>query len=221
MAAIEAVDSYRVRNLADLIAVAQIIGYGLAALGSLSLSMDDEMSLSMVLRLRGNANALNRSAEQNRRAIQKFLVPQEPEIAAQQAIPAAIDTHDDEIGDESFLSTAAAELLAAESRSRLAAPKRASVPTPVVHSPLRDVPPPVPVVSEKRHREMWAIAMVKEASEISAGIPGMPPAERSVASIRAGMLTSTANQLLTGGDVPGVAFSMGDLGQPRSRIQSR
>src|ERR1700733_10588796 len=57
MAAIETINDYRTRNHADLIAVAQIIGYGLAALGSLSLSMADDISLSMTLRLRGNANA--------------------------------------------------------------------------------------------------------------------------------------------------------------------
>ncbi|MGD0108005.1 MAG: hypothetical protein ABSC06_28820, partial [Rhodopila sp.] len=71
MAAIETVNAYRTRNRADLIAVAQIIAFGLAALGSLSLSMVDDISLSMTLRLRNNANALSRSADQNRRAIRK------------------------------------------------------------------------------------------------------------------------------------------------------
>ena len=70
LAALETVTSYRSRHSADLIAIAQIIAFGLAALGSLSLSMQDDLSLSMTLRLRGNANALNRSAEQNRRAMQ-------------------------------------------------------------------------------------------------------------------------------------------------------
>jgi hypothetical protein len=67
LAAVEAVNAYRARDHADLIAIAQIIAYGLAALGSLSLSMEADRSVSMTLRLRGNANALNRSAEQNRR----------------------------------------------------------------------------------------------------------------------------------------------------------
>jgi hypothetical protein len=47
MAAIETVDAYRARHNADLIAVAQIIGFGLAALGSLSLSMAEDISISM------------------------------------------------------------------------------------------------------------------------------------------------------------------------------
>jgi len=71
MAAIQTINDYRARNHADLIAIAQIIACGLAALGSLSQSMDDDISLSMTLRLRGNAVALNRSAEQNRRVLQQ------------------------------------------------------------------------------------------------------------------------------------------------------
>jgi hypothetical protein len=49
---------------------------------------------------------------------------------------------------------------------------------------------------------MWAIAMVKEASEITAGILNLPPAERSAAAIRAAALGSAANQLLTGVSPP-------------------
>jgi hypothetical protein len=68
LAALHSINDYRARNQADLIAVAQIVGFGLAALGSLSLSLADDISLSMTLRLRGNAVACNRAAEQNRKA---------------------------------------------------------------------------------------------------------------------------------------------------------
>jgi hypothetical protein len=71
MAALETINGYRARSHVDLILIAQIIGFGLAALGSLSLSMADDISVSLTLRLRGNANACNRSAEQNRRAGQQ------------------------------------------------------------------------------------------------------------------------------------------------------
>jgi hypothetical protein len=67
-AALETVNAYRIRDQADLLTVAQIVAFGLAALGSLSLSMLDDLTLSMTLRLRGNANACSRSAELNRRA---------------------------------------------------------------------------------------------------------------------------------------------------------
>jgi hypothetical protein len=87
MAALQTIDDYRAQNRADLMAVAQIVACGLAALGSLSLSMADEISLSMTLRLRGNAVALNRSAEQNRRALAKTTgpAPYQPERPATSA----------------------------------------------------------------------------------------------------------------------------------------
>jgi hypothetical protein len=69
LAAIETVNAYPTRSQADLIAVAQVIACGLASLGSLSRSMDDDISLSMALRLRGNAVSLSRSAEQHRRTL--------------------------------------------------------------------------------------------------------------------------------------------------------
>ena len=72
-AAFETITDYRAQNRASLLAVAQIIACGLAALGSLSLSMEDDISRSMTLRLRGNAVALNRAAEQNRRAFKQGL----------------------------------------------------------------------------------------------------------------------------------------------------
>ena len=119
LAALETVNAYQARNQADLIAIAQIIACGLAALGSLSLSMDDDISLSMTLRLRGSAVALNRSAEQNRRVLNQPLrdnptlyqveMPSDPETT-----PAATA---DDLGiarAEAFLSAAAAQELAAE-----------------------------------------------------------------------------------------------------------
>jgi hypothetical protein len=75
MAAIETINAYRGRNPADLIAVSQIIAFGLTALGSLSRSMADAISLSMMLRLRGNATALHRAAEQNRRSMREHHAP--------------------------------------------------------------------------------------------------------------------------------------------------
>ena len=203
MAAMETVSAYRARDLSDLIAIAQIIAYGLAALGSLSRSMEDDISLSMTLRLRGNANALNRSAEQNRRAIRdnrgddqpprRTPKPEAPET------PAVIAEDHSQTPANGLMDDKVAKMLADEAKARLLrhaeqAVDRAPVPAPA--------PPAAPAtaqtVSEKRNQEMWAIVMAKEASEIAASIPGLPPTERNAATIRAGMLSSTANQLLTG-----------------------
>jgi hypothetical protein len=190
MAAIETINDYRARNNADLIAIAQIIACGLAALGSLSLSMDEEISLSMALRLRSSAVALNRSAEQNRRVLNQplrenplpyhFELTPEPAMAADPGIARA----------EALLSAAAAEELAEEAEARLQDPRQIASQTP---APAQNAP-----VSDKRHQEMWAIAMVKEASEITAGLLHLPPAERQAAALRAAALGSAANELLTG-----------------------
>jgi hypothetical protein len=225
-AAIETINDYRARNNIDLIAIAQIVGCGLAALGSLSQSMAEDLSLSMILRLRGSAVSLNRSAEQNRRVINAPL-PDDPDpihpswapefpaaafpAAAFPAVafPAAEASAHPE--PEAFLSSTAEQQLATESRARLENPSYTPRPAPI-----SDIPHPAPTrasprvatptidlkTAEKRHQEMWAIAMANEASEIAAGIPHLPPAERATATFRAAALSSTANQLLTGGSSP-------------------
>jgi hypothetical protein len=198
MAAIETIDAYQARNLADLIAVAQIIAYGLAALGSLSLSMADDISLSMTLRLRGNAVSLDRSAERSRRVLRQpprdNPTPYHPAMTPEPEIARG----DDQTPAEVFLNDAAAQILAAESQTRLE--RGAEQITDPVPAPATDATDPVAV--EKRHRAMWAIAMVKEAGELTASIPNLPLAERSAASIRAGALGQTANELLTGRNSP-------------------
>jgi hypothetical protein len=193
MAAIETVNAYRARNYADLVAVAQIIAFGLAALGSLSLSMDDDISLSMTLRLRGNANALNRSAEQNRRALRESRhdgATTTPTPAM--PIPSIMDEDRNEF--ESFLTPEAEQQLASEAQARLQDPRdaidQASIPL------LR--PNAAPTDAEKRNQAMWAIAMVKESGEIAASIPNLPPSERRAATIRAAALSGCANELLYG-----------------------
>ena len=50
-------------------AIAKVIGFGLATLGSLSLSMGDDLPIPAILRLRANANALDRSADRNERKL--------------------------------------------------------------------------------------------------------------------------------------------------------
>ncbi|WP_428536936.1 hypothetical protein [Rhodopila sp.] len=71
MAALETVNAYRARSHVDLIAVAQIVAHGLASVSSACLSMSDEISLSMTLRLRASANASDRACDRNRRALEK------------------------------------------------------------------------------------------------------------------------------------------------------
>jgi hypothetical protein len=183
LAALHTINDYRARNQADLIAVAQIVGFGLAALGSISLSFADDISLSMTLRLRGNAVACNRAAEQSRKARANHQVdhprPPEPQTTEYEPRP--------EVG--AFLSDEAALFLAAESQDRLETEEN---PAPFPTAAATRTP------EQKRHQQMWAIAMAKESSEIAASLPELPPAERQAAAMRAGLLSSTAHDLTYG-----------------------
>jgi hypothetical protein len=191
VAAIETVNIYGARDHADLLAVAQIIAFGLAALGSLSLSLAEDISPSMALRLRGSANACNRSAEQNRRVLTSRRAydpnPHHRSPPVEPALPATSPEDPAPPEPGRLLSPAAEQELAAQADARLQPPAQTLA-----------QPPTPPITAQKRHQEMWAIAMVKEASEITTGIANLPPAERGAASIRAATLSSTAYDLLHG-----------------------
>ncbi len=68
-AAIETINAYVPSYPSDLLPIAQIIAFGLAALRSISLSMAENIPIPLILRLRGNAASLSRGAEQCRRAL--------------------------------------------------------------------------------------------------------------------------------------------------------
>jgi hypothetical protein len=186
MAVSETIRAYQPRNQADMIAVAQIVACGLAALGSLSLSMTGDISPSMVLRLRGNANALNRSAEQNRRA--------RPETTSRPA----------ELHQEPADAAYEAEVLTslADSEKRFAAVQAA----PPAAEP---APPPAPVAllqapepAERRHQTVWARSMINVAKNVTASLPDLSPQERKTAVLQVEALSRCANDLLSGDLAP-------------------
>jgi hypothetical protein len=195
MAAIETVNAYRTRNHADLIAIAQIVAFGLAALGSLSLSMADDISVSMALRLRGNANALDRSAERNRRAIRQSHAGHPAPQQADSAGTAPRLTR-----DEHEASLAVTPKLVAETRTRSRDAEPARVAAPIATPVLSAFPQP----TEEQLQAMWAEAMTNVAGEFTASMVHLPPEEREVASRRIAVLNSCATQLLTG--VPEMDF---------------
>ena len=69
IAALETITEYRADSQASLMRVAAIIAFGIATLASLSQSMAEDLPIPLVLRLRSNANALDRSAERHERAL--------------------------------------------------------------------------------------------------------------------------------------------------------
>jgi hypothetical protein len=198
IAAAQTVNDYRAQNHADLLAIAQIIAFGLAALASLSLSMADDISLSMMVRLHGNANALNRSAEQNRRAIRGYPTnagkPRQEPMADPPAAarPSVSNEHVDRARTERLLNLEVEQQLALQSEARLRDPLQAA------DQPATPSPTLAREAADKRHEAMWAITMVKEAADISASIPNLPPFERRAASVRAASLSTCANDLLYG-----------------------
>jgi hypothetical protein len=62
-AAEQAIAACRTDGQQNLVSITQILGFALASLDNLRLSMPADVSLSMKLKLRGNANALHRSAQ--------------------------------------------------------------------------------------------------------------------------------------------------------------
>lgn len=71
LAALETIASYGARSQADLMNIAQTIGFGLAVMDNLLLSFTPDIALTMKIRLRGGANGLNRSARQNQQDVDK------------------------------------------------------------------------------------------------------------------------------------------------------
>ena len=68
-AATETVNAYTARHPADLLLIGQSIALGLAVLSSISLSMAENIPITLILRLRGNAVSLHRAADKCRQAL--------------------------------------------------------------------------------------------------------------------------------------------------------
>ncbi|MGD0108308.1 MAG: hypothetical protein ABSC06_30360 [Rhodopila sp.] len=178
-AALETLNAYGARNHSDLIAIGQIVAFGLATIGSLSLSMADDISLSMTLRLRGNATALNRAAEQNRRVLREAAArPGQP------AHPPEPEMHPGEAISDADLLVAATE--APKAATRDAAPA-------IVQAP-----------NAAFHQAPWAQAMTNAAATVTAAtLAALPPMEHRAVSLRSAMLTTTTtSSLLSGAGTP-------------------
>ncbi len=112
-AAIQALNSFRIRTHWDLFTVVQIIGFGMAALGSIGLSLQDDMSVNAVLRCRSNANALQRSSDRAQDRLEKR------QARDQQDTDSACDPPDEATVLELFRSAAQAQRDVAEARAAL------------------------------------------------------------------------------------------------------
>jgi hypothetical protein len=191
LAAIETINDYRAQNRASLLAVAQIVAFGLCALGSLSLSMADDLSLSMTLRLRSNANSLNRSAEQNRRALNTTSHPENP--APIPAAPETMTQEDHRLEAEAIAAVAAARQTVTEAEARIRPQQTPALQTPAFTILSKE---------EQQNRTMWAAAIADVAGEFTAELPNLAPAERKLTSRKIATMGSSITAILSGAPLP-------------------
>jgi len=182
-AALETINTYRARNDIDLLTIAQIVAFGLTALGSLGLSLADDLSLSMTLRLRSNAIALNRAAERCQRTLR------ESQVEASAPPPPPADPAFDE-------ASVIAAVTATRQRVAEAIPSQPAPPQPARQKQ--------PTGEDRQLQAAWAAAMADVAGEFTASLAHLPPAERKAMTVRAAALSSCANDLLAGKGAPGL-----------------
>jgi hypothetical protein len=164
MAALETVTSYRARTQADLIAIAQIVAFGFAALASLSVSLVDDVPLAMALRLRSIANGLNRSAEHNRRALARSQAdPTLPNILAMADLAAPDFAAPDLAADPIDPAYEAAVLASVAEAQQMLAEAEASLGT--------SEPAPVPAVAETQAASPTAASPITAPAPSPAPIP--------------------------------------------------
>jgi hypothetical protein len=174
-AAAHTVNAFRITNRLSLFTVAKIIAFDIATLSSLSLSMYEDVSMLLALRLRGNATSLDRSGDRNRRRLD-----QERRAGA---------------GDESVASIEAAIAEAermvreADARTRVAAPepKQPDAGTAPAVEPAAEAtaapeqptsPAPASPPPEDQHDAPRADAMTAVAEAFTADLNDLPPDEQ-------------------------------------------
>jgi len=185
-AAAETVNEYRIANRLSLYTVAKIIAFDIATLSSLSQSMYEDVAILLALRLRGNANSLDRSGERNRRQLEQETRPGAGQN--EESVEAAV---------------AEAQRMVREAKARVQttkAPEAATRP-PADLAPAAEPPAvtaPAGRTADERHRAAWANAMAAVAGEFTAGLEDLPPEERWKEMARIKFLTTAAGELSSG-----------------------
>jgi hypothetical protein len=190
LAAVETLDSFRADTHADLITVAKIIAFGLATLSSLCLSMADDMPVTQILRLRSNANTLDRSEHRNRLAL----------IASRSLQPATPSPELEPDFDVAALAAAAIDM------QRRTAENLANINAATSESPAPSTPEPPEAAtgvsnSEKQYQATWAASAAAIAAETAASLPTMPAHERRSAAMWVDALNDAAKAFMAG-DIP-------------------
>ena len=155
--------------------------------------MYEDVSVLLALRLRGNANSLDRSAERNRRALE----------LEQASCIAPVGRTEEPVE----VAVAKAEQMVCEAKARVRAANAPATESPPNTEPAAvatpaQMPPsaasPVARTAEEKHRAAWAKAMTDVAEEFAAGLKDLPPEERRREMARIQAATTAAGELVSG-----------------------
>lgn len=193
-AAREAVAAYRGRHQPDLLSIAQIVAFGLTTLSSLSLSMRNDLSLPMMLRLRANAASLNRAAEQCRRALRQSA---SAEPTAHQD-PDPVYNKPAEPDQQALLARIARlQRFTGRPGEAVANPPPAAQPPMTVSTPPPAAEPDRIETPVHQHNTAWAAGLVRAARKVTTGLDDLPPNARLAAAVQASAMAAAARDLLS------------------------
>jgi hypothetical protein len=161
----ETIAAYRPQDPVELVNTAQILGFTLTALDDLRLSAAADLALPVKLKLRSNANALNRAARLGSEALERrrWAQPPQPSDVTARAIPAE---------PEPEIATSLAS-----------------------QTPAGNTPAPNQMGTEQMNRLHWAKAMRTHAARLRAGDARRLASDRKSSTLWANVLTSVANEL--------------------------
>jgi hypothetical protein len=201
-AAAETLNAYGARSVLGVVIAAKLIAYELAALASLSQSMADDISPSLVLRFRGNANTLDLAADRNRQLLAQQRIPAGAERYTEEQAAAAVAEAQKRVQQAVASLRPAAQPAAARAQPAPTrpAPTRPAPTQPAATEPAATQSPPTQPapMSDAEHRTAWADAMATVAAEFTADLDKLPPAERAKEMIRINLLTESASALVAG-----------------------
>jgi hypothetical protein len=185
-AAFATIQNHRTEDDAELVTVAKMIAFGLAALSALSLALTEDIGASMLIRLQASATACDRAEHRNRRVLQE----------KRRAPPPPPEPDPPPVEQADVIARAEqAAALARQANQQPPEPAPQQAPQPQAQQPA----PAQPV--QQMNRAAWANALATAAQEFAGEMPNLPPQEKWAASVRSKALSSAATDLLNGVDL--------------------
>ena len=210
-AAIATLDGYHAASVPELVLAAQIIACSLTSLGSMGLSMADDLPLPTLMHLRGNANALTNTslrlhtaiartrkdiADQNREYQQARQAQERQQRQADYDVAHGM-TEADVIAETAKVQEMAAQANMRLQQSQTVRQQPATPPEPPAQ-PAAKLPPlrPANLTEEQERKLMWATAMAKAAEEEAGALAFSSADERAAHKARLAGLNAAATQLM-------------------------